>query len=157
MVVEEEHRSDWGSVIKSQEQGSPVFGCSPVLDCYAVLTTDNELPGGFDLGNGVWENEAVPVEESPVIGSEEDPIGSPVRSFQLLYSSQSSEEGIKGMKMIPYISSLKETGVIQFEDTSSEEDRRCFNLIYESLLLEGKAGNLTDLAVGMVLAEKPPV
>ena len=34
---------------------------------------------------------------------------------------------------------------------------RSFNLIYESLLLEGKAGNQTDLTVGMVLAEKPPV
>ena len=36
-----------------------------------------------------------------------------------------------------------------------EEDRRNFNLIYESLLLEGKAGNLTDLTLGIVLAEKP--
>ena len=35
-------------------------------------------------------------------------------------------------------------------------DCRSFNLIYKSLLLEGKAGNLTDLTVGMVLAEKPP-
>ena len=38
----------------------------------------------------------------------------------------------------------------------SEEDHRNFDLIYELLLLEGKAGNLTDLALGMVLAEKPP-
>ena len=35
-------------------------------------------------------------------------------------------------------------------------DCRSFNLIYESLLLEGKAGNLTDLTMGIVLAEKPP-
>ena len=35
-------------------------------------------------------------------------------------------------------------------------DHRSFNLIYESLFLEGEAGNLTDLTVGMVLAEKPP-
>ena len=34
----------------------------------------------------------------------------------------------------------------------SEEDHQNFNLIYESLLLEGKAGNIT---LGMVLAEKP--
>ena len=46
--------------------------------------------------------------------------------------------------------------MLQFEDTLSEMDCRSFNLIYESLLLEGKAGNLTDLTVGMVLAEKPP-
>ena len=37
----------------------------------------------------------------------------------------------------------------------SEEDHKNFNLIYESLLLEGKAGNLTDLTLGMVLAKKP--
>ena len=58
--------------------------------------------------------------------------------------------------MIPYVPPLKETRVLQFEDTLSEMDHRSFNLIYESLLLEKKAGNLTDLTVGMVLAEKPP-
>ena len=44
--------------------------------------------------------------------------------------------------------------VLQFEDTLSEEDHRHFNPIYELLLLEGKTGNLTDLTLGMVLAEK---
>ena len=63
---------------------------------------------------------------------------------------------MKGAKMIPYVSPLKETRVLQFEDTLSEMDCRSFNLIYESLLLEGKAGNLTDLTVGIVLAEKSP-
>ena len=38
----------------------------------------------------------------------------------------------------------------------SKEDHKNFNLIFESLLLEGKAGNFTDLMLGMVLAEKPP-
>ena len=37
----------------------------------------------------------------------------------------------------------------------SEEDHKNFDLIYESLLLEGRAGNLTDLTLGMALAEKP--
>ena len=58
--------------------------------------------------------------------------------------------------MIPYIPPSEEIRVLQFEDTLSEMDHRSFNLIYESLLLDGKAGNLTDLTVGMVLAEKPP-
>ena len=58
--------------------------------------------------------------------------------------------------MISYVPPLKETRVLQFEDTLSEMDHRNFNIIYESLLLEGKAGNLTDLTVVMVLAEKPP-
>ena len=78
---------------------------------------------------------------------------SPLGSFQSLLSSQSSE----GDKMISYEPPLDEMKVIQFEDTLSEEDRRNFNLIYESLLLEGKAENLMDLTLGMVLAEKPLV
>ena len=59
--------------------------------------------------------------------------------------------------MIPYVSPLKETGIVQFEDTSSEQDSKHLDLIFESLLFEGKAENLIDVAVGMVLAEKPPV
>ena len=58
--------------------------------------------------------------------------------------------------MIPYVPQSEGAKVLQFEDTLSEIDHRNFNLIYDSLLLEGKAGNLTDLMVGMVLAEKPP-
>ena len=77
---------------------------------------------------------------------------SPLRSFQSLHSSQGSERD----KMIPYVPPLEEVKVLQFEDTLSEEDCRNFNLIYESLLMEGKAGNLTDLILGMVLAEIPP-
>ena len=66
-------------------------------------------------------------------------------------SSQSNEKD----RMIPYVPPLGEVRILQFEDTLLEEDHRNFNLIYESLLLEGKAGNLTDLTLGMVLAEKP--
>ena len=61
IVVDDEHRNVGGSVSKNQEQGSAVSRCSPVLDHYAVLTTGNEVPGGFDLGSGVRENESVPV------------------------------------------------------------------------------------------------
>ena len=46
--------------------------------------------------------------------------------------------------------------MLKFEDTLSEEDHRRFNLIYESLLLEGRAGNFTNLTLKMVLAGKPP-
>ena len=74
---------------------------------------------------------------------------SPIGSFQSLQSSQSSEVDT----IIPYVS-LK-VRVLQFEDTS-EENHKNFDLIYNSLLLEGRVGNLTDLTLGMVLAEKPP-
>ena len=77
---------------------------------------------------------------------------SPTGSFQSLQSSQSSEGG-SGMSIIPLVGG---TRVLKFEDTLSKEDCRNFKLIYESLLLEGRAGNLTNLTLEMVLAEKPP-
>ena len=72
-------------------------------------------------------------------------------SFQLLPSSQGSEKD----KMITYVPPLEEMKILKFEDTLSEENQRNFNLIDEPLLMEGRAGNLTDLTLGMVLAEKP--
>ena len=72
-----------------------------------------------------------------------------LESFQLLHSSQGSEKD----RMMP---PLEEVKVLQFEDTLSEMDCRNFNLIYESLLLDGKTGNLTDLTIWVVLAQKPP-
>ena len=63
---------------------------------------------------------------------------------------------MKDAKRIPYVSPLKETRVVNFKDTLVEKDQKWFDLIYESLLLEGQAGNLTYLAAGMILAEQPP-
>ena len=77
---------------------------------------------------------------------------SPGGSFPSLSSSHSSGDN----KMIPYVSPIGKVGVLKFEDTLSEEDHRGFNLIYESLLLEGRVANLTDLTMGMVLVEKTP-
>ena len=98
-------------------------------------------------------NGSIPVRE---VGKEASGLGelcsSQLGSFQSLHSSQGSEKG----KMIPYVPPSEEVKVLQFKDTLSEMDHRNFNLIYESLLLEGKAGNLTDLTVGMALAKKPP-
>ena len=76
---------------------------------------------------------------------------SPTSSFQSLQSSQSSEGG-SGTFMNPLV---RENRVLKFEDTLSKEDCQNFKLIYESLLLEGRAGNLTNLTLEMVLAEKP--
>ena len=74
---------------------------------------------------------------------------SPLGSFQSLHSSQSSERD----QMISYVPLLEEVKMLQFEDTLSDEDHRNFNLIYESILMVGKAWNLTDITLGMVLAE----
>ena len=77
---------------------------------------------------------------------------SPTGSFQSLQSSQSSDRG-SGMSITPLVGG---TRVLKFEDTLSEEDCRNFKLIYVSLLLEGRAGNLTNLTLEIVLDEKPP-
>ena len=82
------------------------------------MMTGDELPGGSKQVSEAGENETVPMEDS---------ISFPLGSFQSLYSSQSSEEGMKGTKMIPYVPPLKETRVLQFEDTLLEMDRRSFN------------------------------
>ena len=96
---------------------------------------------------------ATPDKEMGREGSGLSELGSsPFGSFQSIPSSQRSE----GDKMISYVPPLREVKILWFEDTLSEEDHGNFNLIYESLLLEGKAGNLTDLTLGMVLAERPP-
>ena len=58
--------------------------------------------------------------------------------------------------MIPYVSPIGKVRVLKFEDTLFEEHHSSFNLICESLLLEGRVGKLTDLTMGMVLVENPP-
>ena len=46
--------------------------------------------------------------------------------------------------------------MLKFEDTLADEDYRQFRAIYDSLLLEGKVGNLTKSTLEVVLAQKPP-
>ena len=121
-VQENEYESGERCATKSHEKGNPVAGCFPKMDVYESSTIGHELPDGLNLGR---ERESIHVEESPVIRSEEEPVSYPVKSFQLLYSSQSSEEGVKEVKMIPYVSPFKETVVVQFKDTLSEGDHKC--------------------------------
>ena len=135
-VMEDEQIRDEGEVTGAQGQSGPIMNQSPVM-----MTCDEFTDGSIPVRE-VRDKELWPME---------DPISSLFGSFQSLHSSQSSEKD----KMIPYVPQLEEIRVLQFEDTLSETDHGNFNFIYESLLLEGKAGNLTDLMVGMVLAEKP--
>ena len=76
----------------------------------------------------------------------------PVGSFLSIDSEQSSkrEENASVTCMANRVKILK------FEDTLADEDYRQFRIIYESLLLEGKAGNLTKSTLEVVLAQKPP-
>ena len=42
--------------------------------------------------------------------------------------------------------------ILKFEDTLRSEDSRQFKIIYDSLLFEGRVGNLTESTLEVVLA-----
>ena len=135
VVVEDEQMGDEREVTGIQKWSSPVGEQSIVM-----MTGDEFTDEPRSVGE-VGKEGLEPTELS----------SSPVGSFQSLHSSQDSDKN----RMIHYVPPSEGVKVLQFSDTLPEMDCRNFNLIYESLLLERKAGNLTDLMVGMVLAEKP--
>ena len=73
----------------------------------------------------------------------------PIGSFLSIDSEQSNgrEENASVTSMANRVKILK------FEDTLADEDYRQFTIIYDSLLLEGKAGNLTKATLEVVLAQ----
>ena len=73
---------------------------------------------------------------------------SPMGSFLSLNSEQSSEREENDS----IVSTTNQVKILKFEDTLAEESCRQFEIICESLLLEGKAGNLTKSMLEMVLA-----
>ena len=73
-------------------------------------------------------------------------------SFLSLSSEQSSERE-EGESIT---STIDRVEILKFEDTLTDENRRQFEIMYESLLLEGKVGNLTKSTLEVVLAQKPP-
>ena len=119
--------------------------------------------GGYDLIEGITAvmlTEVMPNKngtlEKGVLESEEPnqspDILSPMGSFPSLSSGQNSE-GEEENLIVPVTNRVK---ILQFEDTLSKEDCKHFNIIYESLLLRGRAGNLTKLTLEVVLAQMPP-
>ena len=76
----------------------------------------------------------------------------PMGSF-LSFNSEQSSEREEGESITSTIDWVK---ILKFEDILTDEDRRQFEIVYESLLLEGKAGNLTKSTPEVVLAQKPP-
>ena len=81
-----------------------------------------------------------------------DILKSPMGSFPSLSSEQNSE----GEEENPIVHVTNRVKILQFDGTLSKEDCRQFNILYESLLLEGRAGNLTKSTLEVVLALKPP-
>ena len=76
----------------------------------------------------------------------------PMGSFLSLNSEQSNERE-EGESITSTTDQVK---VLKFKDTLTDKDHRQFEIMYESLLLEGKVGNLTKSTLEVVLAQKPP-
>ena len=76
-----------------------------------------------------------------------------MESFLYLNSEQSSEREEDD----PIASMTNQVKILKFEDTLTEESSRQSEIIYQSLLLEHKVGNLTKSMLEVVLAQKPHV
>ena len=131
------------SVVELEERRI-LGGDNLINEIKAVTMTDITLNE-----NDISENEVlIPRKDSQSPSNLKSPMG----SFLSLNSEQSSErEGND-----PIVSRTSRVKILKFEDTLSEESRRQFEIIYESLLLEGKVGNLTKSTLEVVLAQKPP-
>ena len=86
--------------------------------------------------------------ENLIVNNSESPMG----SFLSIDSEKSSEE----KEDVHNTSMTNQVKILKFEDTLADEDCRQFRIIYDSLLLDGKAGNLTKSTLEVVLAQKPP-
>ena len=110
----------------------------------SVMLTDR-MPNKNDTS----ENKVlIPTEDSQSPNNLKSLMG----SFLSLISEQSSEEEGND-PIVPMTSRVK---ILKFEDTLSEENCRQFKIIYESLLLEGKVGNLTKSTLEVGVAQKTP-
>ena len=146
-TMNEENNSGAGlKIIESEvelEKRRKIGGNMLIKEINTVMMTDitqNE--------NDILENEVLlPRKDSQSPSNLELPTG----SFLSLNSEQSSErEGND-----PVVSTTSRVKILKFEDTLSKENCRQFEIIYESLLLEGKVGNLTKSMLEVVLAQKP--
>ena len=147
-TMSEESNSDAGlRIIESEvelEERRKLWGGNLIEEINAVTLTDLMANENDILENWVL----IPREDSQSPNNLKSLMG----SFLSLSSEQSSE-GEGNDPIVPMSSRVK---ILKFEDTLSEENHRQFKIIYESLLLEGKVGNLTKSTLEVVLAQKPP-
>ena len=126
------------------EERRKLGGCNLIEGITTVMLT-NIMPNE----NRALEKEVL---KSGEVSQSPDILKLPMGSFLSLSSEQNSE----GEKNDPIVPTTNRVKILRFVDTLSEEDCRQFKIIYESLLLEGRAGNLTKSTLEVVLAQKPP-
>ena len=143
ITMSEKSNSDAGLRITEseveREERRKLGGGNLIKEINAVMLTDVMLNGNDTLENDVL----IPREDSQSPNNLKSPMG------RFLSLSEQSSEGEGNDSIVPMTSRVK---ILKFEDTLSKENHRQFKIIYESLLLEGKVGNLTKSTLQVVLA-----
>ena len=127
------------------EERRMLRGGSLIEDITAVMLTD------------ITPNENDTLEKEVLIPREDSQSPNNLKSLMGSFLSMRSEQNSEGEENDPIVPTTNRVKILRFEDTLSEEDHRQFKIIYESLLLEGREGNLTKSALEVVLAQKPPM
>ena len=147
-TMNEENNSGAGlKIIESEVElgGRRIVGENNLIEKTNPVTMTDITPNESDiLESGV----PIPRKDNQSPSSLESPMG----SFLSLNSEQSGEREENDS----IASTTNQVKILKFEDTLAEESHRQFEIIYESLLLEGKVGNLTKSMLEVVLAQKPP-
>ena len=114
-----------------------------IEDITAVMLTD------------VMPNENDTLEKEVLISGEDSQSPDNLKSLMGRFLSLSSEQNSEREENDPIVPTTKRVKILRFEDTLSEEDCRQSKIIYKSLLLEGRAGNITKSTLEVVLAQRP--
>ena len=126
------------------EERRIVGGDNLIKEINAVMLTDITLNENDILEKGML----IPRKDSQSPNNLKSPMGS--------FLSMNSEQSSVGGGNDPIVSMTSRVKILKIEDTLSKENHRQFEIIIESLLLEGKAGNLSKSMLEVVLAQKPP-
>ena len=134
-----------------------------IVESEVELEERRKLGGGNLIGemNAVTLTEGMPnkndtLDNEVLIPKEDTQSPNNLKSLMGSFLSLTSEQSSEGEGMGPILPMTSRVQILKFEDTLFKENCRQFKIIYESLLLEGKAGNLTKSTLEVVLAQKPP-
>ena len=146
--MNEESNSDAGlRIIESEvelEERRILGGGNLIEEINAVTLTD------------VTSNENDILENGVLIPRKDSQSPNNLKSLTGSFLSLNSEQISEGEGNDPIVLMTSRVKILKFEDTLSKENCRWFEIIYESLILEGKMGNLTKSRLEVVLAQKPP-
>ena len=134
-TMNEESNSDAGlRIIESEvelEERRILGGGNLIEEINAVMMTD------------IMSNENDILESEVLIPREDIQSQNNLKSLMGSFLSLNSEQSSDGEGNDLIVSTTGRVKILKFEDTLSEESHRQFEIIYESLLLEDKVGNLT--------------